>query len=129
VRSYRQRRKAEEAAKRVAGVLGVANDIEVRLPILHRRPDPQIARDVVEALQHRLPELAENIKATVKDGWVTLEGEVEWHYQLETAEKAANWTRGVAGVTNRIRVRPRLEPTDIKRKIGGTQTERRDRRE
>jgi hypothetical protein len=44
VRSYRQRRGAEEDAKRVAGVIGVANDLEVRLPIIHHRPDPEIAR-------------------------------------------------------------------------------------
>ena len=51
VRSYGQRREAEEAAKRVDGVVGVVNDIEVRLPIIHSRPDPEIARDVVEAIK------------------------------------------------------------------------------
>jgi osmotically-inducible protein OsmY len=80
VRSFRQRRKAEEDVKRVAGVVGVANNIEVRLPIIHRRPDPDIARDVVEAIKRELPFSWERIKAIVEDGWVTLEGEVEWQY-------------------------------------------------
>ena len=87
-RGYGQRRAAEAAAKRVAGVLGVANDLEVRLPIIHRRPDPEIARDAVEAIKHWLPDSYEQIKVVVKDGWVTLEGDVEWNYQREGAEKA-----------------------------------------
>ena len=57
VRSYSQRQQAEDDAKRVVGVAGVANDIEVRLPIVARRPDPQIARDAVAALRAELPVL------------------------------------------------------------------------
>jgi hypothetical protein len=57
VPSFRQKRKAEEDVKRVAGVIGVANNIEVRLPIIHRRPHPDIARDVVDETKRncRLP--------------------------------------------------------------------------
>ena len=88
VKGYGQRREAEAAAKRVAGVLGVANDLEVRLPIIHRRPDPEIARDAVEAIRHWLPVSYEHIKVVVEDGWITLEGDVEWNYQREGAEKA-----------------------------------------
>jgi osmotically-inducible protein OsmY len=116
VRSFRQKRKAEEDVKRVAGVVGVANNIEVRLPIIHRRPDPDIARDVVEAIKRELPFSWEGIKAIVEDGWVTLEGEVEWQYQREWAEKAVWNVRGVKGITNDIKVRPQV-PVDIKRKI------------
>ena len=56
VRSYAQKWQAERAAKRVAGVVGVANDIEVRIPSVDQRPDPEIARDAVAALQRDLPE-------------------------------------------------------------------------
>src|ERR1700736_3978454 len=83
VRSFRQKRKAEEDVKHVAGVVGVANNIEVRLPIIHRRPDPDIARDAVEALKRDLPFSWDKLKVTVEDGWITLEGEVEWQYQRE----------------------------------------------
>ena len=50
VRSYSQKWEAERDAKRVAGVVGVANDIEVRLPIFNQRPDPEIAREAIAAI-------------------------------------------------------------------------------
>jgi osmotically-inducible protein OsmY len=117
VRSYSQKLQAEADAKRVAGVLGVANDIEVRLPVISKRPDPEIARDAVAAIQMELPYSYENIKVVVKEGWVTLEGEVEWHYQRERAEDAVQRLRGVRGVSNLIRIKPKVTPTDIKRQI------------
>jgi osmotically-inducible protein OsmY len=117
VRSFRQRRKAEQDVKRVAGVVGVANNIEVRLPIIHRRPDPDIARDAVEAIKSELPLSWERIRVTVEDGLITLEGEVEWHYQRERAEEAVARVRGVLGVVNYIEVRPQVPPVEIKRKI------------
>jgi osmotically-inducible protein OsmY len=118
VRSYAQKRRAEKDAKRVGGVVGVANSIEVRLPIIHRRPDPKIARDVVAAIRSELPYAADKIKITVQDGWVTLEGELEWHFQRERAEEAAYRPKGVKGVTNNIHLGPRLvAPEDIKIKI------------
>lgn len=117
VRSYAQKVEAERAAKRVAGVQAVANDIEVRLPFINQRPDPEIARDAVAALQKELPYSSQFIKLTVKDGWLTLEGDLEWNYQRERAEAAVRNIRGVVGVTNAINVRPRAAPQDIKRKI------------
>jgi osmotically-inducible protein OsmY len=117
VRSFRQRRKAEQDVKRVAGVLGVANDIEVRLPIIHRHPDPDIARDAVEAIKNALPSSWDRIRVIVDDGLITLEGEVEWHYQLERAEEAAARVRGIQGIINCIEVRPQVPPIEIKRKI------------
>jgi osmotically-inducible protein OsmY len=117
VKSYNDKRKAETAAKRVAGVHAVANDIEVRLPVIDRRPDPEIARDAVAALKTRLPIASENIRVVIKDGWVTLEGEVEWNYQKEGAENSVRWLRGVKGVSNLIHIKPRVSPADIKRKI------------
>jgi osmotically-inducible protein OsmY len=116
-RSYSDKLEAEAAAKRVAGVLGVANDIEVRLPSLDQRPDPEIARDAVSAIQHRLPVVAEQIKAVVRNGWITLEGEVEWEYQRLAAERAVRRIKGMKGVSNTIQVKPRVPATEIKRKI------------
>ena len=79
VRSYSQKLRAEQDAKRVTGVAAVANDIEVRLPYINQRPDPEIARDAVAALQRELPYSSKHITVTVSDGWVTLEGDLEWH--------------------------------------------------
>jgi osmotically-inducible protein OsmY len=117
VRSFRQKRKAEEDVKRVAGVIGVANNIEVRLPLIHRRPDPDIARDAIEEIKRDLPFSWEKIRVTVSDGWVTLDGEVEWHFQRESAEEAVWRVRGIKGVVNNIEVRPYVPPVEIKRKI------------
>ena len=117
VKNYADKYEAESAAKRVAGVLGVANDVEVRLPSIDARPDPEIARDAVAAIKSQLPISSENIKVIVKDGWVTLEGTVEWQYQKNTAVTAVRRLTGVRGVTNSIMLKPRAEPSDIKRKI------------
>jgi osmotically-inducible protein OsmY len=117
VRSYTDKYEAEAAAKRVAGVAGVANDIEVRMPSVDERPDPEMARDAVAAIKGQLPISSEHIRVIIKNGWVTLEGEVEWQYQRSTAESAVRRIRGVKGVTNLIQLKPRAEPEDIKRKI------------
>jgi osmotically-inducible protein OsmY len=117
VRSYSQKWQAERDVKRVAGVVAVANDIEVRLPALDQRPDPEIARDAVSALKTQLPYSADRIKVIVDNGWVTLEGELEWNYQKDRAEEAVRYIKGVKGVMNMIMLKPRLSPTEIKRKI------------
>jgi osmotically-inducible protein OsmY len=114
---YIDKYEAEKAAKRVAGVLAVANDIEIRLPAVDERPDPEIAREVVTALKNQLPFSHERIKAVVRNGWVTLEGDVEWQYQRLTAERAVRPLKGVKGIINDIKTRPRVEPSDIKQKI------------
>jgi osmotically-inducible protein OsmY len=117
VKSYTDKYEAEAAAKRVAGVTGIANDIEVRLPSIDERPDPDIARDAVGALKSQLPLSSEHIKVVVKNGWVNLEGQVEWQYQKNTAESAVRRIKGVKGVTNMIQLKPRAQPAEIKRKI------------
>jgi osmotically-inducible protein OsmY len=119
VHSYAYKYEAEAAVKRVAGVVGVANDLEVRLPVIDERPDPEIARDAVAAIKTQLPISSENIKVVVRNGWVTLEGNVEWQYQRNTAENAVRRVRGVRGVVNSIVLKPRVQPlpSDIKRKI------------
>jgi osmotically-inducible protein OsmY len=114
---YIDKYEAEKAAKRVAGVLAVANDIEIRLPAVDERPDPEIAREVVTALKNQLPFSHERIKAVVRNGWVTLEGDVEWQYQRLTAERAVRPLKGVKGIINDIKTKPRVEPSDIKQKI------------
>src|SRR5882672_3273672 len=117
VKSYTDKYEAEAAAKRVAGVSAVANDLEVRMPSVDERPDPDIARDAVAAIKSQLPISSEHIKIVVKNGWVSLEGQVEWQYQRQTAENAVRRIKGVKGVSNTILLKPRVEPTEVKRKI------------
>jgi osmotically-inducible protein OsmY len=116
-RSYSDKLEAESAAKRVAGVLGVANDVEVRLPTLDQRPDPEIGRDAIAAIKSRVPVVAEQIKVLVRNGWITLEGNVEWAYQRLAAERAVRRVKGVKGVTNTIQLKPGVPADEIKRKI------------
>jgi osmotically-inducible protein OsmY len=117
VRGYVQKYQAEADAKRVAGVVAVANDLEVRLPDIDERPDPEIARDAIARIKSELPYSWEKIRAVVKNGWLTLEGEVEWNYQRVRAEEAVRRVRGLKGVTNNIEVKPQVAPAEIKRKI------------
>ena len=115
VPSYWEKDAAEKAAKRVSGVKAVANDLEVKL--LKTRTDPEIARDIVHQLESHIGIPAENIKATVRSGWVTIEGRVDWQYQKVLAEASVKKIRGVVGVTNKIDVKPAVSPKDIKSKI------------
>ena len=117
VRSYTQKYQAEKATKRVKGVLGVANDIEVRLPSGNGRTDPEIARAAVEAIKDELPYSHENIKVVVKNGWVTLEGNAEWEYQRNRAESVVRKVKGVTGISNLVVLKPRVAPSEIKAKI------------
>src|SRR5947209_5960204 len=73
VESYAKKYNAERAAKRVYGVKAVANDIEVKLPSANERPDPEIARAAVQALESRVAIPHDRIKITVRNGWITLE--------------------------------------------------------
>jgi osmotically-inducible protein OsmY len=117
VRSYMRKYQAEADAKRVAGVAAVANDLEVRLPNIDERPDPEIARDAIERIKSELPYAWDKTRVVVKNGWLTLEGEVEWQYQRERAEEAVRRVRGVKGVANSIQVKPHVAPMEIRRKI------------
>jgi osmotically-inducible protein OsmY len=113
--SYWEKDAAEKAAKRVYGVRGVANDIQVKLGIT--RTDPEIARDAVHELESHVSIPADKIKVTVKAGWVTLEGTVDWQYQKTLAESAVKKLKGVLGVTNNIEVKPRVSTIEVKSKI------------
>jgi osmotically-inducible protein OsmY len=106
---------AEKAAKRVYGVRGVANDLEVKL--FWQRTDPEIARDAVRALESHVSIPSDQIKVTVKNGKVRLEGTVDWEYQKELAQSAVKKLRGVGGVVNKIQVKPRVSPSDVQEKI------------
>jgi osmotically-inducible protein OsmY len=115
VPSFWEKDAAEKAAKRVYGVKGVANDIEVKL--FWQRTDPEIARAAVRELESHVSIPADRIKVTVKDGWVTLEGTVDWEYQKSLAESAMKKLKGVSGVTNKIQVTPKASAAEVKSKI------------
>lgn len=81
------------------------------------RTDQDIAADAVRALKWNIWVPHDKIKVTVSKGWIRLEGEVDWQYQRDAAEKAVRDTAGVVGVSNLITVEPKVAPTDVKAKI------------
>ena len=117
VRSSTEKLLAEQEAKRVDGIVGVVNDIHVRVPHVDPRPDAEIARHVVAALQADLRFSSESVKITVKGRRVILEGRLEWHYQRGRAELAALRVRGIKGCTNLIKLEPRVEINAIDERI------------
>ena len=94
----------------------MANDIEVFIKGA-RRSDTDIAEAVLTALRARSTPF-ESVKVTVTNGWVTLEGEVDYHFQKQEAERAVSPLVGVRGVTNNIQVRPRpMKAEEVKKEI------------
>ncbi len=107
---------AEDAVRRVKGVLGVAEDLQVDLPAVHRRDDTDVARACAEAL-HWDAWLPRTVAVTVRDGYVTLSGEVDWDYQRGEAENTVRRILGVRGIYNEIKLRPRIATAQIAREI------------
>jgi osmotically-inducible protein OsmY len=117
VATYAEKMAAARAAARVTGVKAVANDLEVGLSASDRRSDEDIARSVANALTWNTSIPPDRVKAQVSQGWVTLEGTVEWYYQKEAAERAVRPVRGVKGVTNNIVVKPTVTAAVVKAQI------------
>jgi osmotically-inducible protein OsmY len=105
VQTYAQKRAAEYAVARVAGVKAVAEDIQVKLPTSTQRSDTEIAHAVINALKWDTEVPDELIKVKVEDGWVTLSGALDFFYQKSAAERCVRFLTGVKGVTNLLSVK------------------------
>lgn len=114
VDSYAAKLAAEKAVKRVYGVKAVANDLQVRLR--DERIDPEIAHDVVQALRSRVT-VPPEVKVTVRNGFITLEGTVDWMFEKLAAESAVKYIRGIKGIDNAIRLHARVSRTEVRGKI------------
>lgn len=115
VHDHLERRAAERAAKAVHGVISVANDIEVKPKNV--RTDPELARDVVEALRLHAGVPDDRITVTVTAGIVKLEGTLDWHYQMENAEMAVYSISGVRSIINRLKIKPNISTQQVREKI------------
>ncbi|HEY2972020.1 MAG TPA: BON domain-containing protein [Pyrinomonadaceae bacterium] len=128
VSSYAQKLAAQEAAHRISGVLDVANDVEVRPDGVFIRSDAEIALAVRHVLEWDALVPDERIKSTISDGWVTLEGDVDFWHQREDAERTVLRLEGVIGVTNEITVAPkRVDPKELREEIEYALERRADR--
>lgn len=128
VSSYAQKLAAQEAAHRINGVLDVANEVDVRPEGVLVRSDPEIALAVRHVLEWDALVPDERIKSTVSDGWVTLEGDVDFWHQREDAERTVLRLEGVIGVTNEITVAPkRVDAKELRQEIEYALERRADR--
>lgn len=117
IANYWQKKEVERVVKRVTGVKAVAEDLTIKLPGTAQRSDADIAQSVVSGLRFNVAVPSDRVQVTVENGWVTLEGEVEWQYQKSAAENAVKYLLGVKGVTNSVRIKPRASVADVKAKI------------
>jgi osmotically-inducible protein OsmY len=117
VDTYSKKLAAEKAAKKVAGVKAVAEELTVGISPSYRKTDAEIAAAVISALKWHSAVQDEKIKITVEDGTVKLEGEVDWEYQRNNVKTAVENLTGVRSVLDLIMVKPRITPTDIQQKI------------
>ena len=128
VSSYAQKLAAQDAAHRISGVLDVANDVEVKPEGLSVRTDADIALAVRHVLLWDALVPDERIKSTVSDGWVTLEGDVDFWNQRQDAEQTVLRLEGVIGVTNQIKVAPKtVDPMELREEIECALEQRADR--
>ncbi|HEU4556170.1 MAG TPA: BON domain-containing protein [Chitinophaga sp.] len=114
VNSYSKKLAAENAAKRVRDVKAVAMDIEIKLPSDNKRTDSDIAAAALNALRWNTFVPDDRVKLAIEEGWVTLEGELEWQYQKESAANAIKDLIGVRGISNLIKVRPNISAVVVK---------------
>jgi osmotically-inducible protein OsmY len=115
--TYTQRNAAERAVRRVSGVRAIALELDVKLSPQHRRSDSEIAQAACAALDLNSVVPASKVLVEVENGKITLTGEVDWAYQLASAEQAVSHLMGVRAVDNRIRIKPLASGKDIAAQI------------
>lgn len=117
VPSYGEKYQAVKAAKRVYGVTAIADELEVKLAGSSERTDTDIAEAVVRVLKANYSVPDDRIKVTVRQGFITLDGAVDWQYQKTAAEASVRYLTGVKGVSNQITITPRATVSGVKDKI------------
>lgn len=111
--TFAEKHAAERAVRRVAGVRGIALELDVKLAPHHKRSDSEIAQAAINALNFNSLVPPGAVKVEVEDGWVTLNGVVTWGYQSSSAEQCIRPLIGVRGLTNGIIIKPHATSKDI----------------
>jgi osmotically-inducible protein OsmY len=117
VDSYARKYAAIRAAERVIGVKAIAEELEVLVPGHLRHTDTELAHAVINALNWDVEVPADKVSVRVDEGWVWLEGEVEWPFQKAAAERAIRFLTGVRGVTNSLHTTARAFAPEIRKRI------------
>jgi osmotically-inducible protein OsmY len=117
VASYAEKIAAEKAARRVKGVRGLAEEIEVRLPSDAKTADPEIAKRIADMFEWSSLLSKHKLDVKVEHGWVTLAGAVDGYYQRKSAGDLVSRISGVKGVSNQIAIKAAPSPADVKDRI------------
>jgi osmotically-inducible protein OsmY len=117
VDSTARRHAAIKAAERVAGVKALAEDLIVKVPTSFARSDTDIAHAAHNALKWNIEVPVDTVKVRVDDGWVILDGEVDWQYQRSAALNCVRSLVGVRGVTNNLTLKPHAFASDVRDRI------------
>jgi len=117
VENYSEKRAAENAALRISGVKAVAEDITVKVVARDKKNDTDIALAIINSLKWNSAIQEDKIKITVEDGWVVMDGEVEWNYQKDIIRNTIENIYGVKGITNLVTISPKINAKDVKKKI------------
>lgn len=117
VKSFPEKRNAAKAAQRVNGVRAVTDHIVVMLPGHHRQRDTDIARNAANAMDWNVSIPHNRVKVLVHDGFITLDGTVDFYYQKAAAENGVKYLTGVRGVNNHLTVETVVIAADVKNKI------------
>jgi osmotically-inducible protein OsmY len=105
VASHAEKLVAEQAAARVLDVRAIVTELDVKLAGSNLVNDEDIARAAVDALSWNTLIPGNRIRVQVGSGWLTLEGDVDWHYQKSAAYNAVCNLKGVRGISNKIAVK------------------------
>ena len=117
VSSYAEKLAAEKAARRVAGVSAIAQEIKVRYASDAKTADHEIAKRVLDVFSWNSMVPKEGIQVKVENGWVSLTGKVRWHYQSREASRAASQISGVIGVSNDLKIVNDVSASDVRSRI------------
>ena len=117
VPNFAQRWAALKAVERVSGVRAVASELTVEMKATHSRSDTDLAQQVANTLEWDIEVPSDSIKARVENGWVTLEGSVDWQFQRNAAERAVRYLTGVKAVSNLVQLKSQVTPGDVAQRI------------
>ena len=117
VDSFSKKKQAENAARNVAGVRVLVENIQVKLPDSKVKTDAEIGAEIISAFASNVIIPQDKIKVKVENGWVDLDGELPWDYQREITENAIQFLPGIKGIFNNITINPDTDDTVSKNKV------------
>jgi osmotically-inducible protein OsmY len=117
VGSFAEKYNAERAVQRVKGVHGIIEHMKVVFPSEVVTGDSEIAERVLTSLKWSAIVPSDRVTVKVENGWVALNGELDWQFQKTAAEAAVRRLSGIVGISNLIKLPPQVSGIDVKQRI------------